>query len=1036
MTDLLKKSLQESDLNVDVDYVVDNNIPVDVEDTSKISRGAETWLNYTNERGEKPIGPLAERLYEQLGPGKKYDADRFSIFNLNTPYVSRIGSENIASPFDAYLLRDDKKETSPKLLTKTDEKVQWLLEYVAGMDNSLEKGLVNGINIKGMDNATQMDLYSAYQFYQPEADIIPNWKYPDGKLAWDGIGRVLKYAITDPANLVGIGTFKPAFMGVEGTTDYLSKKIFGKTLKESAWKSLMNTSVVGMMEGGTWMLGDDYYRQMMEIHGAGTNPNYFLTQWGQGKDVTELKEYDPHRGLFSYGIGSAFGLLLTAVPGSAINGVASYLNRLKMSKNAEGETFIDFNDLETPYWMDENEVIESTMLNQEGFDSRIYFNDEYGFVPSEDIKTLYHGSPYSFDEFDMDKIGSGEGFQAYGYGIYQTETRDIGEQYRDQLSGLVTLTDDFVDGLEITPKGSNVPDNGNKHRDLLYMNHNEQESIRVKMDAMKSLLDAVQFARLDEYEIGPDLLHVISDEDVAKHILAVIDNLKDKFSHTGVHNDSIWGALDSFEYDQDFGSLFKSILDIDVPLDAYPQIIEGLNGLKKRNQVLANERDMILKATEDSRGIAKTLIGDFHRVFNEGAKISEEEFIEEFPRFVIHHREKLLKKLAEKNDLHNTMIEKFPDNYEKRVFDGWQALLNDEAVMSDITHQEYFKDLITEILEGRLTHKQKDLSLNFDIYQRYDGIDDTRFLAKDERQRVYRQFFAMFPEEGGDELKLSLNLNEVIDNALAKLDYDKYGQPLDSTNISNPSEVADLVKDFILNMDPDRTIHHIRRESVNSANDRAWKYIDINEDRLVSFKERHDRRIKELEITEDAFNDGKIKFQSEGSMTESRVYAPNKNIIDYDEPIAIDIPGPNQEIAIRIKTMLEEQGFDPEDISRLLTEEAGLQDPDYEFKPSVSRLLAGLEDLYRKRLDVVRVNGPESNNSGPEALRLAMVEHDIMGIKYLDGFSRGPKGKGSRNYVIMDPSIIKIAQQYSIPIPIASAILYEYMKDNNQLDDM
>ena len=131
--------------------------------------------------------------------------------------------------------------------------------------------------------------------------------------------------------------------------------------------------------------------------------------------------------------------------------------------------------------------------------------------------------------------------------------------------------------------------------------------------------------------------------------MAVIDNLKDKFSHTGVHNDSIWGALHSFEYDQDFGSLFKSILDIDVPLDAYPQIIEGLNGLKKRNQVLANERDIIVKATEDSRGIAKTIIGDFHRVFNEGARISEEEFIEEFPRFVIHHREKLLKELAKQN---------------------------------------------------------------------------------------------------------------------------------------------------------------------------------------------------------------------------------------------------------------------------------------------------------------------------------------------------------------------------------------------------
>src|SRR5262245_55536961 len=32
--------------------------------------------------------------------------------------------------------------------------------------------------------------------------------------------------------------------------------------------------------------------------------------------------------------------------------------------------------------------------------------------------TAYHGSPHSFDAFDIGKIGTGEGAQAYGHGLY------------------------------------------------------------------------------------------------------------------------------------------------------------------------------------------------------------------------------------------------------------------------------------------------------------------------------------------------------------------------------------------------------------------------------------------------------------------------------------------------------------------------------------------------------------------------------------------------------------------------------------------
>lgn len=48
----------------------------------------------------------------------------------------------------------------------------------------------------------------------------------------------------------------------------------------------------------------------------------------------------------------------------------------------------------------------------------------------------YHGSPHSFDKFDMSKIGTGEGAQAYGHGLYFAEAEDVAKNYRDQLSDL------------------------------------------------------------------------------------------------------------------------------------------------------------------------------------------------------------------------------------------------------------------------------------------------------------------------------------------------------------------------------------------------------------------------------------------------------------------------------------------------------------------------------------------------------------------------------------------------------------------------
>jgi hypothetical protein len=46
----------------------------------------------------------------------------------------------------------------------------------------------------------------------------------------------------------------------------------------------------------------------------------------------------------------------------------------------------------------------------------------------------FHGSGADFDEFRLEMIGTGEGAQAYGYGLYFTDSEDIAKFYRDSIA--------------------------------------------------------------------------------------------------------------------------------------------------------------------------------------------------------------------------------------------------------------------------------------------------------------------------------------------------------------------------------------------------------------------------------------------------------------------------------------------------------------------------------------------------------------------------------------------------------------------------
>jgi hypothetical protein len=53
----------------------------------------------------------------------------------------------------------------------------------------------------------------------------------------------------------------------------------------------------------------------------------------------------------------------------------------------------------------------------------------------------YHGTPHKVDKFSLDKIGTGEGAQAYGYGLYFAQSRDVAKTYVDVGIGNRTLSE-------------------------------------------------------------------------------------------------------------------------------------------------------------------------------------------------------------------------------------------------------------------------------------------------------------------------------------------------------------------------------------------------------------------------------------------------------------------------------------------------------------------------------------------------------------------------------------------------------------------
>ena len=61
--------------------------------------------------------------------------------------------------------------------------------------------------------------------------------------------------------------------------------------------------------------------------------------------------------------------------------------------------------------------------------------------------TVFHGSPHIFEKFDLSKIGTGEGAQAYGKGMYMAQNPEVAMGYRGSTSNFGLTDKDPAKGI-------------------------------------------------------------------------------------------------------------------------------------------------------------------------------------------------------------------------------------------------------------------------------------------------------------------------------------------------------------------------------------------------------------------------------------------------------------------------------------------------------------------------------------------------------------------------------------------------------------
>lgn len=125
-------------------------------------------------------------------------------------------------------------------------------------------------------------------------------------------------------------------------------------------------------------------------------------------------------------------------------------------------------------------------------------------------QTVFHGSPHVFDAFDISKIGTGEGVQAYGHGLYVAENPTVANTYR--TAGAVAYANSRVQ--ELANRAFDVA-GGDKQKALAWLYKRAQELPEDQQALRQTYYDAMN--NYDSVRTTGAFYHVdLPDEHIAR----------------------------------------------------------------------------------------------------------------------------------------------------------------------------------------------------------------------------------------------------------------------------------------------------------------------------------------------------------------------------------------------------------------------------------------------------------------------------------------------------------------------------------------
>lgn len=147
------------------------------------------------------------------------------------------------------------------------------------------------------------------------------------------------------------------------------------------------------------------------INASGENIQVVVTftKTANGTNINKIKTITPRRNINWYNQQIANGNLL-------------YANTKKINRLVTGSR----QQMAQP--VTKQFIVNNSIPNENDLDKlRKQHNYQY-------YQAAWHGSPHDFDEFDLGAIGSGEGNQAHGWGLYFAKDKKVSDLYRRELS--------------------------------------------------------------------------------------------------------------------------------------------------------------------------------------------------------------------------------------------------------------------------------------------------------------------------------------------------------------------------------------------------------------------------------------------------------------------------------------------------------------------------------------------------------------------------------------------------------------------------